>query len=294
MTRLRADIYLLIVAIIWGFAFVAQKTGMAGIGPFTFVAVRFLLSALFVLPFVWHEFRQAPPLTRQALVMMLPTVLCCAIGVCLQQVGLQNTSVTNAGFITSLYVVFTPFVAGLVFRTEISKAVWPSCVFSLAGLWYLNGGSFSALTSGDFLVLLCSLCYAGHVASTGWYLAHHDRPVFFSLIQYLATMMLGLILMFSTEKPTVTAIFDNWMPLAFAGIVSGGIAYTLQAVAQRKTPAADAAIILSSESLFAALAGVMLLGEDFTRSKALGCGLILVALVFVQVSLVQKERQLKA
>lgn len=292
MTRLRADLCLLLVAAIWGAAFVAQKAAMEHMGPFGFSGIRFLISIFVILPFVISEWRRSPAITRNEGWKAFPVALAFVGGVFIQQIGLIGTSVTNAGFITGLYVLFTPFLSWLLFRHMPDKFIWPACALSVAGLWFINGGSFTALTGGDLMILLCAVIFAGHVALTGWFLVSIPRPLFLVFIQYFMCVIVGFIGAFGWETLTVEAVVAAKWAILYGGLISGGIAYTLQAVAQQYTPPSDAAIIMSAESLFAAAAGVLLLGEGFTGAKIAGCALILLAIFCAEAKAVLKNKTL--
>lgn len=282
MTRLRADLCLLLVAAIWGLAFVAQKSAMDHVGPFGFTGVRFVLSLIVIAPFVIREWKKSPPIDAATLLKALPVCVAFAGGVFVQQVGLLETSVTNAGFITGLYVFFTPFIAWLLFRHRPNAFIWPACLLTVAGLWFLNGGSLAALTNGDYLILFCAVLFAGHVALTGWFLSSVPRPLFLVFMQYITCVIIGFSGVLLGEGLTLQGIEGALIPILYGGLISGGIAYTLQAVAQQYTPPSDAAIIMSAESIFAAAAGVLLLSEHFNIDKLAGCGLILLAIFCVE------------
>lgn len=282
MTRLRADLYLLIATIIWGFAFVGQKAAMDHMGPFGFNGIRFILSLLVVLPFLINETKKHPPLSGRDFVMIFPVCLAFMGGVFFQQIGVMTTSVTNAGFITGLYVVFTPFIAWMVFRHRPSNLIWPACILTLLGMWTINGGSFTALTQGDLWTVLCALSYAVQIALLGWYVSKTKRPFFAVSMQYAATVLVGCAVGFTFETVTVEALYDNIWSLLYTGVISGGIAYTLQGVAQQYTPPSDGAIIMSAEALFAAVGGALFLAETFDGAKIAGCALILLAILTVE------------
>lgn len=290
MTRFRADMVLLLVAAIWGAAFVAQKTAMDHMGPFGFTGVRFMLSMIVVFPFVLREHRKSPALHVFAWWKMLAVAVVFVLGVMLQQIGLMNTSVTNAGFITGLYVLFTPFAAWVLFRIRPGAFIWPACLILVAGLWFLNGGSFSALTQGDVVTLFCAIAFGGHVALMGWFLNDFSRPLLLVFIQYFLCVVVGLSGAFLFESLDWDDLSDGLVPVLYGGLVSGGIAYTLQAVAQQYTPPSDAAIIMSAESVFAGAAGVLLLGEVLTASKITGCLLILLSILLVELFCFLKNR----
>ncbi|MCM2344014.1 MAG: DMT family transporter [Alphaproteobacteria bacterium] len=291
MSRLQADGLLLITAIIWGTAFVAQKTGMDGLGPLGFVGLRFLLSFIVVLPFALREQRRSLPLPRGW--KRGCTLLCLFFvsGVVLQQIGILHTSVTNAGFLTGIGVIFVPFIAWFLFRRRPSWILAPTCLLAVAGIWFLNGGSLTSLGGGDGLVLLCAVCFAFQVSLLGFLMQKIRRPLLFSAIQYAVCAFIGLALALYFEGITWQAIIDNALPLFYAGAISGGIAYTLQAVAQQDTPPADAAIIMSSEALFAALAGALFLGDRLTAAGWLGCTLIMLAIVLVELGTLYAARR---
>ncbi len=282
MSRLRADLLLLLVAIIWGAAFIAQKTGMKGLGPYGFNGSRFLLSLLVVLPFAIREARTKAPLTARDL--LHGAILCSVffIGVVMQQVGMLTTTVTNAGFLTGLYAVFTPLVAFFLFRKRPHWIIGPACIMAFAGAWLLNGASLSAFKTGDWLMLVCAFSFAIQVPLLGLLVQRTGRPLAFVLMQYGFCAALGLAVAFFHEGISLHAVHANLPQVFFAGAISGGIAYTLQAVAQQHTPPSDAAIIMSGESLFASLFGVALLGERLTPIGWFGCALILGAMLLVE------------
>lgn len=284
MTRLRADLLLVFATLIWGTTFIAQKTGMDGLGPYGFVGIRFALSFLVILPLAVRESRM-PQIQPQHRVRPLWHVLLClafVAGVIFQQVGVLHTSVTNAGFLTGLYVVGVPFIGWLLFRQRPSVWVWPACALAVLGAFLLNGASLTRLGFGDGMVLFCALGFALQLVVMGFIVQHTSRPLLLSALQYGACALAGLGLMAAFENISWQAFYDNAPELLYAGLLSGGVAYTLQAIAQQYTPAADAAVILSGEGLWAALAGVVILEEQLPWMSWLGCGLILAAILLVE------------
>lgn len=255
---------------------------MDHIGPFGFTGVRFVISIFIILPFVLYEWRRSAPVGLDILWKILPVAIAFTGGVLIQQIGLLNTSVTNAGFITGLYVFFTPFIAWILFRHMPSLLIWPASLLSVGGLWYLNGGSFGALTSGDYLVLLSAVLFAAHVALTGWFLSQYPRPLLLVFVQYILCIIVGFTGAIGWETLSIESISGALWPILYGGLLSGGIAYTLQAVAQQYTPPSDAAIIMSAEALFAATAGVLILSEPFDGSKLVGCAMIFAAIICVE------------
>lgn len=282
MSRFRADMLLLLTAILWGGAFVVQKTAMADLGPFGFVGSRFLLSLVVVLPFVLREAKTQPALTRADL---LPIAILCSVfflGVILQQTGIVTTSVTHAGILTGLYILLVPLFAWPLFRRAPSWYIAPASMLAFAGIWLLSGGTLTTLNSGDALVIVCALCFGLQVALMGWLAQKTQRPITISALQYGLCAGFGLAVGMYGEGLTLSAMYNNMGQILYAGIVAGGIGFTLQAVAQKYTPPADAGIILSCEFLFAALAGAIFLGERLDTLGWLGGLLILLAIVIVE------------
>lgn len=282
MTRFRADLLLLTTAIIWGTAFIAQKTGMKGLGPFGFAGARFVLSLFVIAPLAFRESRGKAPLPRKELLATLGLSGLFTAGVILQQVGILHTTVTNAGFLTGLYVVLVPFIAWMFFGQRPAPTVWIASAMALTGVWLLNGAHLSALGIGDLLVIACAVCFAAQVVYIGVILKRVGRPLLLSTIQYAVCAGVGLAVGVGQEGLTPQLLQANGPQLAYAGIVSGGIAYTLQAVAQQYTSSSDAAIILSGESLFAALAAAILLGDKLNELGWTGCALILASIVLAE------------
>lgn len=283
MTRLRADLLLLVTALIWGAAFIGQSTAMAHVGPFFFTAMRFLLAALAVLPFALMESRSEAPLLRPHLWPIAAVGVVFFIASATQQAGLLATTVTNAGFLTALYVVLVPAVAFVALRQRLPVIVWPAAALSLSGTWALGGG-LEGLTWGDGIMVVSALFWAFQVILIGALASRTGRPVTVAAIQFAITSALGFLLAFIVETPTLDGLASVWRELAFTGLLSGGLGFTLQAVAQRHTPSADAAIIMSAEALFAALFGALLLGERLAPVGWIGCACILAAVLMVQLA----------
>ena len=286
MQRTHADILLLIVAAIWGAAFVAQKAAMDVMGPLTFTAVRFLLSALVILPFVLHEFKVKdgsagrPPVAD--IVIMCAAFCFSAI---VQQVGVIHTSVTNAGFLTGLYVVFVPLICGIIFREKIPQRIIPAALLAVIGAWLLSGGStgiLNGISYGDGLILMCAAGFGLHVAMIGRIMQKWKRPLLLCLIQHIVITLVSGIAAPFFESPALSQITDALWAILYAGVLSGGIAYSLQMVAQQYTPSSDSAILLSAEAVFAALFGWMLAGDKLGLVAWTGCAIILAAIAIVE------------
>jgi drug/metabolite transporter (DMT)-like permease len=297
LSRFRADLLLLLAALIWGTAFVAQKAGLGALGPFLFIAGRFAMSALLLAPMVYREARSGAKLRQRdwLLAAGIGVVLCA--GASIQQLGLLTTTVTNAGFITSLYIAFVPFVAWLILRTRVRPMVLVAVVVSLLGAWLLAGhgqevgGQAAHLSVGDFLILVSALMYALHIVLLPLFMTSVHRPFFLAFAQYAVTALIAGSIGFAAEPVSWQVAHEALPAMLYTGLVSGGIGYTLQIVAQRYTPATEAALIMSLESVFAAIAGTLLLGERLTLPAALGCGLIMSGVVMIEIIPVLARRR---
>lgn len=291
MTRIRANLLLLLTAFIWGTAFVAQATAMDSLGPFGFVGARFLLAALAVLPLALHETRRAPTRLNRpdvSLVMLVGAVF--FLGNILQQVGIVHTTVTNAGFLTGLYVVMVPFMAWALFRAAPPAIVWPAVALSVSGTFLIGGGRVEALTGGDLLIVACAVFWAAHVTLVGYAVMRTQRPLLIACAQFAMSGIAGLGGALALEPIGVAALQGAALELLYAGLLSGGVGFTLQLVAQRSAPPVDAAVILSAEALFAALAGGVLLGERLPLLGWLGAASIFLAILIVQIGPLMRLR----
>lgn len=284
MNRLRADLLLLLTAFIWGTAFVAQKYANDSMPPVTFVGARFLLSAVALLPFMLYEARrETAPLSRRDWLQATIVGLCLFTGGCLQQVGLLTTSATNAGFLTALYVVLVPFMVWAISNQRPRALVLLACAVSLAGAWLLaDNGQARHWVLGDVLMVVSDLAWALAITMIGIFMQRTHRPFFLSFAQYAITAVLALIAGLVFEHVTVAGTVSALPALLYAGLLSGAVAYTLGVIAQKHTPAAEAALIMCLESVFAALAGAVMLHERLTLPATLGCGLILLGVVLVE------------
>lgn len=285
LSRLQADALLLLVAIIWGTAFVAQKTGAALLPSLSFVAIRFGISALTIAPFAWRENKRATE--GQPLNLRMVLLLACVftVALILQQAGIAHTSVANASFLTGLYVIVVPVIAALLYRMHIPRRMYVAALLSFAGVFFLSGGMTGPLrfSCGDALIVACAIGFALHLVLTGRLMAAAPRAFSICFLQYAAVALIAGLLAAGLEDATWQQLQDSTMPLLYLGIISGGFAYTMQAVAQRYTPPADAAIILGGEALFGALAGIWLLGEHLDAWMWAGGGMILLSMLIVEI-----------
>ncbi len=282
MSRLKADFLLLLAAMIWGIAFIAEKVALDNVGPCTFVAARFFISALLVLPFALKERGRAdaPAFSSKKDLWLICAAFTAAV--ILQQVGIGLTTVTNAGFLTGLYVVLVPVICAFIYRQKLSKWIFPAALLSVAGTGMLSGGAPSGFSAGDALEFACAIGFALQVALAGKIMAQTKAPFTLSCLQYAAVTLAAVIGALLFEHPTLAGLRAATWPILYGGVISGGIAYTLQIICQQHTPASDSAIILSSESVFAAIAGALLLGERLTPLAYGGCALIALAIVMTE------------
>lgn len=283
MTRIQANLVLLFTGAVWGMGFVAQSSAMSAVGPWTFTAARFVLAALTLLPFAVRErSRSSHPLPRADLVGF---VLCGAAlfaGSIVQQFGMLTTSVTNAGFLTGLYVVMTPAVAFLAFRQRPHWVVWVAAPVALFGLLLAGGGRLEAIGRGDWLTVGSAAAFAAQIVLVGTFAARSDRPFALSFVQVAACAAASLAGTLAFETIDLAALSRVWPLVAYGGCFSSALAFTLQTIGQRWTTAPQAAIFLSSEAVFAALFGAIFLGERILPIGYLGCALILAAMLAVE------------
>jgi len=283
---------LLLAAIIWGFAFVAQKVGMDFIGPFTFNGIRFLLGAFSLLPLLpfYKKFFGVPT----GKVNMNKTIsggvvlgFVLFIAATFQQIGIIQSTAGNAGFITSLYIVIVPFI-GLFLKHKISNNVWVGAGLAVVGLYLLSVTSGMTLAPGDGLVLISAFFFAVHIILIGFY-APGSNVLLLSIIQFTVSAFLNLLAALLFETLNFMSIKEAAVPLLYGGLLSIGVAYTLQVVAQRKVAPSKAAIVLSLESVFAVLGGWLILDETLTLRKFVGAVLMLTGLIISQLEFKSKK-----
>jgi len=285
MNRLRADALLLFTAMIWGLAFIAQKVGNESMGPMAFVAVRFLLSATMLLPFALYEKKkQAQPLTRRDYAIVIAVGLLLFAGGSLQQIAMMTASATHGGFLTALYIVIVPFASWVMTRERVRPLVVAACVVSITGAWLLTyRGEQGNWQTGDILLVISDFAWAFWIVLIGLFLKTAQRPFFLAFMQFTITGALALPLSLMFEHTTLAGLQTALPALLFTGIISGGFAFTLQIFAQKHTPPAEAALIMSLESVFAALAGAVLLGERLGYLAMVGCAMILTGAIVAEV-----------
>lgn len=283
----QADGLLMVTAIIWGLAFVAQRAGMEHIGPFVFNSARFALGCLSLLPLLWLRKNAVAQPLRPLLMGSLAAGALLFAGSSLQQIGLVYTTAANAGFITGLYIVLVPILA-LFWRHKTDAYTWVGAFVALIGLFLLSMTDEWTLAYGDLLELIGALFWAGHVLLIGWLCRRLD-PIRLALGQFVVCTLLSFGAALIWEPFDLQSLSDAWIPIGYAGILSVGVAYTLQVVAQRHAPAAHAAIILSLESVFAALGGWLLLNESLGTRGLLGCAIMLSGMLISQLPVMRNR-----
>ncbi len=284
MTQTRANLLLLFAGLIWGLGFVAQSTAMENIGPLTFIGLRFIVATAAVLPFALRETARATkPLASSDYKAFAILGSMLFSGMVLQQTGLLTTSVTNAGFLTGLYVVLVPLLGVLLFSQWPHPVVWVSAVFSLTGIFLLSGGSLDGFSQGDWLIIAGAVFWALQGLFIARYALRIGRPITMACIQFAVVAVAGLAAALTFEQIEWHAIQAAAPEILFTGMFSSGVAFTLQAIGTRYTSAPQAAIFLSSEALFAALFGAILLGERLPVIGLAGCALIFLSMLMVEI-----------
>jgi drug/metabolite transporter (DMT)-like permease len=281
---LRADLLMLLTALIWGSGFVAQTAGMDHIGPYLFSGLRFALGSLCLLPLIVRRPATGPLpeplLTRGLLQGGIVMGLALALGINLQQVGLLFTSVTNSAFITGLYVIVVP-ILGLFLGHKTGIGTWLGCLLAVFGMFLLSVGDNFHVAPGDWLQLIGAFVWGGHVILVGVFASRHD-PVRLAFLQFVTCAGVSLILALVFEPIALGAIVAAGPAIVYGGVVAVGIGYTLQVIAQKHAIASHAAIILSLEAVFAAIAGAWILGESLQVRGYAGCALMLAGMLLTQ------------
>lgn len=284
---LRADWLLLLTAVIWGCAFVAQRSGMQYVGPFTFNGLRFALGACALIPLVLYRNRRygtqfsGPAFFSSEFLkkgLLIGIVLFC--GASLQQIGMVFTTAGKGGFITGLYVILVP-VIGLFLGHRMGWSGWTGAILATSGMYLLSVTDSLSISPGDLWVLASAFFWACHLLILGWLSPQMDT-VKLACAQFFVCAVLSLIAAVLTEAISIADIRDGGIPILYGGLLSVGVAYTLQVVAQKEAPPAHASIILSLETVFAAISGWILLGEILSLRAIFGCLLMLTAMLLVQ------------
>lgn len=316
--KMRGNLMLMLTAFIWGSSFVAQKSGMDLIGPMAFNGIRTLIGGIVLIPAIMFlnklkakrnlqspdSMNEASPEDKQKeKKLLIIGGICCGIALMiasnLQQIGIFYTTAGKAGFITALYVVLVP-ICGLFLGKKVRPVIWLCVLASAIGLYLLcmpADGGFGHINKGDLLILLCALCFTGHILIIDYFSPKVDG-VKLSCIQFFVAGILSIILMFPGDPalgfdlPTLGTLLDSWLPILYAGVMSCGVAYTLQIVAQADTDPTVASMILCLESVFAVIAGMIILKESMSLREITGCIIMFAAIVVSQ--LPAKEERVKS
>jgi len=283
---LKSSLLLFLTAFIWGIAFVAQSVGMDYMEPLSFNGARFLMGGIVLLPVVF--FRRKKKKDRGIVPADLKTTItggvCCGLALCFaslfQQYGIMYTTVGKAGFITTLYIILVPFF-GIFLKKRITGRAWAGAVIAAAGMYLLCMSERLALSKGDTLVFVCAVLFSVHILIIDYFSGKADG-VELSCVQFFTAGVIGSIGALIFEQPTLQAMADGIIPLAYAGILSCGVAYTFQVLGQKDMDPTIASLILSMESVFSALAGFIILGEELSKRELSGCILVFAAVILVQ------------
>jgi drug/metabolite transporter (DMT)-like permease len=305
MNRLRADFVLLLVALIWGSAFAVQRVATRYFDVFTFNGLRFLLGALILFPFSrlnpWNKRRRAasisiqgdvkrdatPVLDRKSIFFIISTGMVLFAGSSLQQAGLKYTTAGNAGFITTLYVIFVPIILVIFLREKIRWIAWVGAGIAIAGSLLLSTGGTLRLAPGDSWEMAGAVMWALDVILVSRAVKHME-VLTFSVGHYFVAAGLSLVVSLFLPNP-LAGLVGGWWTIIYIGLFSTAIGYTLQALGQKYAPPTDATILLSMEAVFAALAGFIFLGETMLPVQLVGCGMILAAVIITQLNAVRSR-----
>jgi Predicted permease, DMT superfamily len=295
MTRIQANLVLLLAAAIWGGGFVAQSTAMDDIGPFWFVGLRFAIAAIAVMPFAWLEARRAEVrLTRRDWLSFAAVGLALFGGAITQQIGLLTTTVTNSSFLTGLYVVFVPLISVVALRRYPHWIIWPASGMSLLGIFLMSGGQLANLTPGDLLTIVCAFFWGIQIILAGLFVTSTGRPLALSMTQFAVCSLICLAIAPMTETIGFDTIRASYREILYVGLISSGLAFVLQVIGQRYTTAPQAAIFLSSEALFGSFLGALLLGEMLPPVGYVGCAIIFAAMLIVEIVPELTRRKLRS
>lgn len=305
--NLKYNFLLMLAALIWGSAFVAQSVGMDYLGPFSFNCVRSFMGSLVLLPVIWfmdrqkketaeHDGQKTEEGTReQNKKVLLSGGLCCGViltlSTSLQQIGIKYTTAGKAGFITALYILIVPLL-GLILGKKVGNKTWLGVALAVAGMYLLCIKEGFSISYGDFMVILCALVFSLHILAVDYFSPRVDG-IRLSCIQFFVCGCISAVPMLVWEHPEISQIIRAWQPLAYAGVLSSGVAYTLQIVTQKHLNPTVASLLMSLESVFAVLTGWLVLNERLSLKELLGCVLVFTAIILAQLPQKQKKLAVK-
>ena len=282
-----SSLMLFLAACIWGFAFAFQSQGMEHMGPMTFNGTRFLIGAVVLMPviFLFKKTEDKKIVTKKDVkVTVLGGAVC---GLCLfaasslQQFGIQYTSVGKAGFLTTLYIILVPII-GIFFKRKVSAVVWIGAVLSVIGMYLLCVSETMSINKGDILAFFCAIIFAFHILSVD-YFAPKTNGIVLSCLQFFTSGICAMVCAFIFEHPTFSEIISGIVPLLYVGVMSSGVAYTLQILGQKNADPTIASLIMSLESAVSVLGGWLILHQKLTGKELIGCLIMFIAVVGVQV-----------
>ncbi|BEP28540.1 DMT family transporter [Helicovermis profundi] len=285
--RIKGNILLFITSIIWGLAFVAQRLGGEVIGAYSFNGIRFFLGALSLIPLIIYFDKKNNNLAFSGIKKIIPSGILLGfilfIASALQQIGIMYTSVGNTAFITGLYIVLVPLI-GILFRHKATKQTWISSVIAMIGLYFLSISKGFSINYGDLLELIGAFFWATHILSIDYFVKKYDA-LKLSMIQFFSCSIFSAVSAILFENTTTTMIYNAFIPILYGGLMSVGVAYTLQVVGQKYAKPSHAALILSLETVFGAIGAAIILSEKLTTRGYFGASLMFVGMIFSQIKL---------
>ena len=270
---------LLATSVIWGTAFAVQSSAMDYVGPFTFNCIRIILAGVALLPIVLFVRRR--PLTKETIIGGLACGTCLCVASAIQQVGLSMTTAGKAGFITALYIVIVPLL-GMFAGRRVTGRIWGCVAIATVGFFLLCADTDFSISEGDMLCLICALFFSFHILTIDYFGRKNADGITMSCIQFFVAGILSAAPMFAIEAPAIGDILNAKGQIFYAGVMSGGVGYTLQILGQKRTDPASATLVLSLESVFAALSGWIMLKQGLTIRELAGCALVFAAVLLAQ------------
>ena len=290
---------LIITALIWGSAFVAQRSGMDYVGPFTFLCARSILGCIFLIPVILimdgtkkHKKTYIKSTPKEKKLLLTGGILCgtaLAAASALQQIGMQYSDAGKGGFITAMYILLVP-VLGLFLKKKIRPVVWFCVALGVFGLYLLCITDGFYFEKGDIYLILCAVVFSLHILIVDFFSSKTDG-VKLSCIQFFVVFLLSGVVTAIFEKPSWENLTSAWLPIFYAGVLSSGIGYTLQIIGQKYTEPTVASLIMSLESVFAVICGIIILNEQPTPREWLGCAVMFSAIIISQLPLGKKQEQ---
>jgi len=294
MTKSMSLLSAFLCTFIWGTTFIAQDTGMDTIGPLTFNGTRFFIGFLSIIPFALifekKKIIKEININKKLFFKLLFWVgLFLFLGTYVQQAALLYTDVANAAFFTTFYVPMVPIILFLFYSKTLHWSIWPSVLFCIAGVYLLSDFSNATVRLGDSLVIICAFFWSLHIIFIGIFIKKFNLPLFFGALQALVVALFSTIFAISFETITILNILNESISIIYAGVLSGGVAFTLQIYAQKNISAAPAAIIFSLEGVFAAIAAWIILNQILGLNNIIGCFFILIGVLLSQLAPIYKK-----